>query len=162
MFFFNPVEEQGVRGCHAVSGFGLLDGQAVEGALGIVHEAETGAGLRVVVVAALERIGRAGAAVQADGEELVLGWRGLVGVDDGSNAERVEVLEAHGLGGVEGGAFGEIHATGIHELLTLGGGDVDIGVDVQIVDLVVGLHVVPEVHVSEDGSGSHGDLKAFY
>jgi len=153
----HPIEEQGMGRGDLISSLSLLDSQSEEGALVIFHQTETGAGLGVVEFAALEASGSTRAAIDTDGEELVLGRRGLVTDHDGRDAIVVKILEPHSLGFVDGGSFGEIDSAGVHELLSFCRQNVHVGVDVEVVDVVEGLHVEPEVHVAKNATGNHGD-----
>mmetsp|Transcript_40863 Transcript_40863/g.115584 ORF Transcript_40863/g.115584 Transcript_40863/m.115584 type:complete len:266 (-) Transcript_40863:269-1066(-) len=152
----HPIEEDRMRRLDVVGRLRLLHRKPEEWPLVVAHEPQAGARVRVVKLAAAEVGGDAAAAVHAHGPEVVRREL-LLAVDDGRDAIQVQVLEPHRLPHVEAGAVREVHAPGVHELLALLAGGVHRRVGVQVLDVVVGLHVEPEVHVAEHGRGDGRD-----
>merc|ERR1719421_1134272 len=71
-------------------------------------------------------------------------------MDDGAHTVEVQILEAHRLLHVQPGPITEVNTSSVHQLLTLLTRWVHGWVRVQVLNVIKGLHVVPEVHVSKD------------
>mmetsp|Transcript_2233 Transcript_2233/g.4988 ORF Transcript_2233/g.4988 Transcript_2233/m.4988 type:complete len:294 (+) Transcript_2233:2-883(+) len=144
-----------MHGLDVVGCLGLLDCQAEEGSEVIPHEPQAGARPRVVELTAAEALPLA-AAVQADRPIVVarrrLGRAVRAGDRERCDAVGVQILEGHGVPQVQLRAVGEEDSACVHELLPPRLRRVDAGVDVEVQDVIEGLHVAEVVGVAEDGA----------
>jgi len=155
----HPVEEERVRGLDVVGSLGLLDGKAEEGALIITHETKTRSCVKIVELTAAEVACDTRAAIETNSPEIVR-CDGLVANNNWSNTVEVKILETHGVLVVEAGTTGEIHAAGVHQLLSLLTAWVNVWVGVKVLNVIEWLHVVPEVHVTKKGTHSNSNKQS--
>jgi len=132
----------------------LLDLLPVKRTILVVHHPKPAPLVLVVVLAALKVLLSGRATVLADGPEVVLGH---ASVHNRHNTVGVPVLVLHLVLALESSAVLEVDATLVHQLLALVLLGVDRGITVQTLDLIVRLHVLLEVHVSEHDTGLDAD-----
>mmetsp|Transcript_70591 Transcript_70591/g.184034 ORF Transcript_70591/g.184034 Transcript_70591/m.184034 type:complete len:203 (-) Transcript_70591:482-1090(-) len=140
----DPGEEQRVVGPDLVRRLGLLDGEPVERARGRGDEPQGAVDPGVLRAVAVEVVLLPRAAVRADGPEVVGGRLGRA-LDDGGDAVRLLVLEAHGLVQVQVRALGKHYTTCVHELGATHERGIHVRIAVQMNDLLVRQCVVDVV-----------------